>query len=119
QSADVANGAPEFNTRDQDIALTNGLFLAADHRSPDPNKQVDRLDVSLAFAPWTQITELEGSPCEDCWQSTREYYITVELTGGTTTYIGNDLVTMTVVPITKSGVKHYYLRRMDDTKKQP
>ncbi len=117
QDADVANGAKEFNTRDEDIAMTHNLFLAADHHNPNPDKQVDRLDLSITSAPWTQITELEGNPCEDCWQSTREYYITVELTGGTTTLIGNDLVNLTVVPITKDGTKHYYLRRADDRKK--
>jgi hypothetical protein len=118
QNADVLKGAPEFNTRDQDIAMTHNLFLAADHSSSiDPSKQVDRLDLSLATGSWMPVDSLEGQPCQDCWQTTREYYITVEMTGGTTTYIGNDLVTLYVVPVTKEGVKHYYLRRADDIKK--
>ena len=118
QAADVQNGAPEFNTRDQDIAMNTRMFLAVNHDSSvDPAKWVDRLDLSITSAPWTQITVLEGNPCEDCWQSTREYYITLEFAGGTTTLLGNDLVTFTVVPVTKDGIKHYYLRRADDLKK--
>ena len=121
QKADVAKGAPQFNTRDEDIAMTHNLFLAADHKSADPDKQVDRLDLSIQSDPtgdtWTHADTLNGSPCADCWQTTRDYYITVEMTGGTTTYIGNDLVTLYAVPVTKDGIKHYYLGRADDIPK--
>jgi hypothetical protein len=121
QNADVQNGAPEFNSRDQDIEMTDKLFKAANNQSPDPDLVVDRLDLSIASDPtgenWTAVDTLEGNPCEDCWQTLREYYITVEMNGGTKTLIGNDLVRMFVVPVTKDGIKHYYLRRAEDIKK--
>jgi len=122
QNADVLNGAPPFYTRDEDIEMTRRMFLAVNHdASIASDKWVDRLDLSIASDPtgttWTHADTLEGSPCVDCWQSTRDYYITVELTGGTKTLIGTDLVTLYVVPITKDGIKHYYLRRADDIKK--
>ena len=118
QNADVLAGAKEFNTRDEDIQMNHGLFLAVNHDASVPSdKWVDRLDLSITSAPWKQDSTLEGSPCEDCWETTREYYITVELTGGTKTLIGNDLVTLYVVPTTKDGTKYYHLRRAGDIKK--
>ncbi|MGD1048957.1 MAG: hypothetical protein ABR899_09460, partial [Candidatus Krumholzibacteriaceae bacterium] len=44
QNADVLRGAPAFYTRDQDIAQTRNLFLAADHNgSVSSDMWVDRL----------------------------------------------------------------------------
>lgn len=114
----LGHGLPASYTRDQDIAHTRNLFLAANHDSSvATNRWVDRLDLSIASAPWKQDSTLEGSPCEDCWETTREYYLVVELSGGALTYIANDLVTLYVVPITENGTKLYYLRRADDIKK--
>jgi hypothetical protein len=116
QARDVVSyGLPEFYTRDEDIAHTRNLFLAADHSSNvDSTKWVDRLALDISSGPWIQVDTLMGNPCEDCWQTTREYYIVVELKGGIMTLIGNGLVTLFVAPVTENATKLYYLRRADD-----
>ena len=38
------------------------------------------------------------------------------LAGGTSTWAGNDLVTLTVVGVPKGGTTYYRLRRADDIK---
>ena len=116
QDLDVQGGMKEFNTRDEEITTHRNLFLAAEHQYPDPLKNIDKLDLAIQNAPWIQITEFEGNPCEDCWQTTREYFITVEFAGGTSILMGNDLVTLTVVGVPKDGTTYYRLRRADDIK---
>jgi len=117
QAKDVAGGAEEFVLRDEDVASTGNLFQAKNGTYPDPSKLVDKLELKLYTGSWESISEFEGSPCEDCWQTTREYYITVQMNGGDLTYIGNDLVKLTVVPVTVGDKKLYKLRRMDDIQK--
>ena len=119
QDLDVQSGAveKEFNTRDEEIATHTKFFQAAEHQYPDPLKNIDRLELNIADAPWIQIIEFENEPCEDCWTTTRIYDITVEFAGGASTLMGNDLVLLTVVPIKKNETTYYRLRRADDIKK--
>jgi hypothetical protein len=118
QAGDVWNGAPDFYTRDEDIAHTRNLFLAADHSSSvDSTKWVDRLDLDISSGPWLRVDTLMGNPCEDCWRTTREYYVVVEMARGVMTLMANDLVMLYVVPVTEDGTKLYYLRRADDIRK--
>jgi hypothetical protein len=117
QAKDVAGGADPFVLRDADVAATSNLFQAKNGTYPNPDMLVDKLELKLYTGSWESITEFEGNPCEDCWQTTREYYITVQMNSGNTTYIGNDLVKLTVVPVMEGDKKLYKLRRMDDIQK--
>lgn len=114
QETDIQAGKvpSEFYTRDQDIQGTNGLFKAFLGTHPDPSVVVDAIDFLIQPAAWQQITEVDGNPCEDCWETSRIYEITV--TTPTKTLYGNDLVKFIVVPVMEGGTKLYKLRRGDD-----
>ena len=117
QDLDVQGGMKEFNTRDEEITTHQKFFRAAEHGyTEDPTLNIDRLDLTIEDAPWTQITEFEGNPCEDCWTTTRIYFITVEFAGGSMVLSANDLVTLTVMGVSKDGTTYYRLRRADDIK---
>jgi hypothetical protein len=117
QSTDVQNGYEEYYQRDEEIKRTGGLFLAADRRYPDPMKYVDRLELTITSGSWQQIAEFNGNPCDDCWETTREYTITVEMNSGTTTLQGNDNVKFTIVGVPQGAKTYYRLGRADDIKK--
>ena len=115
QAQDVTqHGLPEFCTRAEDIDMTTGIFQAKLGTHPDPDKHLSRLELKFYGTTWVSITELGGTPCEDCWEATREYYLTLILKNGAMTYIANDLVKFTVVPVTVGDKKLYKLRRADD-----
>jgi hypothetical protein len=119
QDWDVQNnpGMKEFNTRDEEITTHRNFFKAAALQyTEDPTKNIDKLELVIADAPWVQITEFEGDPCADCWTTTRIYTITVEFVGGASTLVGNDLVQLTVMGVPKDGTTYYRLRRADDIK---
>ena len=63
---------------------------------------------------WQQVVQFNGAACEDCWETTREYYFVLMTAGGATTYIANDLVKFVVVPVNVSGKKLYRIVRCDD-----
>jgi len=116
QELDVLNnGLKEFNTRDEEITTHEKFFRAAKHQyTEDPLKNIDRLDLVIEDAGWTQIYTFEEAPCEDCWETTRIYTITVEFQGGQSILVGNDLLRLTVVGVEKDGTTYYKLRRADD-----
>jgi hypothetical protein len=118
QDYDVAhNHLPEQIERQDDINFTHNIFLAADKASPDPTKYIDKLELTIEDGSWIQVPEFWGEPCEDCWQTTREYFITVVMDGGNTTLYGNDLVLFTIVPVMEDGKKLYKIGRADDVQK--
>jgi hypothetical protein len=113
----VHNHLPEYWTRAQDSTHTRNLFLAAKRQHPDTTKNIDRLEFVVENGSWVEIEELGGQPCEDCWQTTREYFLTIVLHGGHTTLYGSDLAQFTVVPVMEGGKKLYKLARIDDIQK--
>jgi hypothetical protein len=118
QVADVQGGAEEYWQRDEEVRKTGNMFLAADQRYEDPQKWIDRLELTIVTpGSWEQVPEFNGNPCDNCWQTMREYTIRLEMNGGTTTITGNDNVQFTVVGVQKSGKTIYLLGRADDIKK--
>jgi hypothetical protein len=105
---------PEHYTRDEDIAITGNMFLAARHTHPNSTLWLDKLELKLYGGGWTLVTDFNSEPCEDCWETTREYSVILITTGGATTYIANDLVKFTVVPVLVDGTKVYRIIRCDD-----
>lgn len=110
---------PEYNERAQDIYLTDRMFLAAEGKHPDPKLWLDKLELSIVQQGgyWTQVFVIGEVACDDCWETTREYYITAVISGGATTYIGNDLVKFIAIGVDKDGQRIYQLLRADDIKK--
>jgi len=117
QDYDIANNnLPEYYSRSEEITSTTNIFLAADKRS-EPTKYIDKLELTIEEGSWQQVTEFQGQPCTDCWETTREYFITVVMEGGNTTLYGNDLVVFTIVPVEESGKTLYKIGRADDRQK--
>jgi hypothetical protein len=117
QDLDVQNhNLPESYSRSEEITSTTNMFLAADKRS-EPDKYIDKLELIIEDGSWLDVSEFQGQPCDDCWETTREYLITVVMEGGNTTLQGNDLVVFTIVPVTEGGKKLYKIGRADDRAK--
>jgi hypothetical protein len=114
-----AGSNPEYLTRTQDIDQTSKMFDAAEGNYPNPDLWIDKLELSIVQQGvyWTPLTEIEGVPCTDCWETTRDYYITAVVNGGNLTYIGNDLVKFIAIGVDKDGQRIYQLRRADDIKR--
>jgi hypothetical protein len=110
------NNLPESYSRSEEITSTTNMFLAADKRSK-PELYIDQLDLTIEDGSWQQVSEFQGQPCDSCWQTTREYFITVVMEGGNTTLYGNDLVQFTIVPVMEAGKKLYKIGRADDMQK--
>ncbi len=118
QASDFQSGKvdKEFFDRAEDISRTTGIFLAKNNRHPE-QKVIDELELSLQYASWQRVSEIGGNPCEDCWETTRPYYIKVVTENMSKTIIGDDLVKFTVVSAERDGKKIYLLYRADDLKK--
>jgi hypothetical protein len=110
------NELPEFYSRSEEVTSTTNIFLAAEKQSA-PDKYIDKLELTIEDGSWQQVYEFQGEACEDCWQTTREYFITVVMSGGDLTLYGNDLVDFTIVPVTEGGKKLYKIGRADDRQK--
>lgn len=110
---------PEYNDRTQDVYLTGRMFLAAEGKHPNPQVWLDKLELNIdqVASTWTQVADIAGVPCTDCWETTRAYYITAVISGGSTTYIGDDTVKFIVIGVDQSGTKIYQFLRMDDIPK--
>jgi len=117
QARDIVSlGLPEYNTRAEDSAMTARMFQAKLGTHPDPNRRIRELELELHGTVWQSVTELEGVPCEDCWETTREYYLTIRMYNGNI-LTGNNLVKLTVVSVMEDDQKLYKLRRADDIEK--
>jgi hypothetical protein len=103
--------------RATDISQTGKMFEAAEHTYPDPKWWLDRLELTIYNNPWTQVQEVDGEACADCWETTRNYYITAVISGGATTYIGDAQATFIAVGLDEGGQRIYRLRHIYDTPK--
>jgi hypothetical protein len=105
--------------RDKDIAQTNRLFDMANNSPTIPSQWwLDRLELTIAQpGTWQQIDTLGTVPCDNCWETTRDYYILARLNGGATTYIGNDKVTLIAMGVKNGSQTIYKLRHMYDIPK--
>jgi hypothetical protein len=119
QDTDVKPGEEPYVTRDQDISSTTKMFAAADHIAGvvPSNLFLEMLDLKLYPGSWTQVSLFNDTPCDDCWETTREYAIEIIFSETGNGFTGNDLVKFTVVGVTKNGKTHYYLGRADDIRK--
>lgn len=113
----VMHGAEEFVLRDEDLARTGNMFAARKGTHPDAQLHLAKLQLELYPGSWTQITEIGGVPCADCWTTTREYYLTLVTKSGDMTYNASDLVKLWVVSVMEGDTKLYKLRRVDDISK--
>ena len=102
---------PSEFTRDEDILGTSGLFKAKLGTHEDPEAVVESIELLIQSGSWVPFT-LEGTPCEDCWETSRIYELTVTLP--TKTLYANDLVKFVVVPVMVDGQKLYKIWRGDD-----
>lgn len=90
---DVEPGGETFLTRAYDIESTKWLF---------ENETL----LELAVTPetggtWEEITELDGEPCENCWEGIRDYVIRAQIGDDETIYQaspGAASVTIIVAP---------------------
>ena len=110
-------GLDTFWTRAQDLAATTNMFSAAKGQAADPDMNITTLELTIASASWAVVDSLDGNPCDDCWETTREYLLTLVMHAGEETYISNGLVAFIVVPVDDGGTKLYKLRRTDDLPK--
>lgn len=119
QPKDSLPGGKDFYTRDEDIAITEKMFLAARGLHPDPMMALRKLQLKIYPGLWSEVAEVSGEPCEDCWQTTREYYLALAFVNDDRTYIANELVRFTVKPHMQGEAKIYRLLRCEDIEKNP
>ena len=102
QTRDLQPGEEQYWSRSRDIEATHFIF-----------ENAVRLELTITPHEWMPLTELGGEPCEDCWETQREYYITAQFQPEGTIYNGNDLVKFVIVPVNDAGDggrKEYRLR---------
>jgi hypothetical protein len=105
---DVEPGGDQIMTLSDDILSTKWLF--ANH-----------VDLYLEINPadggtWEQITELDGKPCENCWQGRRDYQVRFQQTDESISYQstpGSAAVTIIVAP-NESDPSKWVLRAIYD-----
>jgi hypothetical protein len=74
--SDVGVGGSPVLARAEDIAATEWIF-----------ESTSLLDLSVAeTGTWNSYPEIDGEPCIDCWESTREYRIRAQFGDEDTTY---------------------------------
>ena len=106
----------EFLLRDDDIASTNNLFLAAKGTPAEPNHQViDRLILMITDGSWSPLAEIFGEACEDCWFTEREYNI--RLYYGENAIAGLHDVQFYIVPVDEGGTKIYKIAVAKDIRR--
>jgi hypothetical protein len=104
--SDVGVGEPAILTRAVDIAATEWIF-----------ENTSLLELIIAeTGTWNPYNEIEGEPCENCWESTREYRIRVQFGDEDRTYqspAGRAAVIIIVAPDEADSSK-WVLRAMYD-----
>lgn len=109
--------ANEYNERTDDVKMTQGLFQAAEGTHPNPALKVDKLTLWIDQTPtnqWYTISDINGVPCEDCWETTRAYQITAVMDGGDKTLLGEDGIKFIAIGVDQNGTKIYQIIRADD-----
>ena len=116
QEQDVIQlGMPVFYSRDTDIEKTGNMFKAKLGVHPDPSMKLDRLNLTIISAgSWQQVAEFGGEPCEDCWETTRNYSLELHFTASDMFLISYDLVRFTVAGVQANGRTEYRILRADD-----
>jgi hypothetical protein len=105
QEADVIAGE-EYLDGETDITRTGNLFLAAKATPAKPEHPIiDRYGLEIAAGTWQAVDSLWGEPCEDCWYTSRGYYVYIEY-GGDRIY-GDDQIKFYVVPVQEGDVTTY------------
>ncbi len=106
QPEDVDPGDPPFLTRAIDVSTTERMFEAE-----------SLLELIIAEAgTWNPYNEIEGKPCENCWESTRGYAIRAQFGDEETVYqstAGKASVIIIVAPDEADPTK-WVLRAMYD-----
>lgn len=105
---------PEFYTRAEEIEKTGRMFLAAKHQHPDPAKNLDKLGLDIVAGTWIEVADFQGSPCEDCWETTREYSLLLIMDAGPLTLVAGGHVKLTIVSVQVDGTNVYRIIRADD-----
>ncbi len=73
---DVPPGDSPIMTRAEDIMSTEWLFEIQ-----------TMLELTITEAgSWYEYPEIDGEPCDNCWETTREYFIRVQFGDDTTIY---------------------------------
>jgi len=112
----VMGGLDTFWTRAQDVAATTNIFKAAKGQAVDPDMNITNLDLAIASSSWASVDSIDGSPCDDCWETTREYSLTLVMQSSDV-HVASGLVMFIVVPVDDGGTKLYKLWRADDLPK--
>ncbi len=109
---------PEYYTRSEDSLITGNMFDAVLHVHADEAMWLDRLVLwiyqTAPQAEWYSVADIAGVPCEDCWETTRAYSITLVMSSGAMTIIGSDMVKFIVAPVESDGATVYRILRCDD-----
>jgi hypothetical protein len=116
RTADAERGLPVFWTREPDLEATKNLFLAVRGQYSDRQMNLDALQLQIEGGSWAQVDSLAGSPCDDCWVTTRQYLVNAVLTGGLDGFAGDGLVQIIVAPAGEGTEKVYKIWRMQDIK---
>ena len=106
------------NERAKDIEQTGKMFDAAEGKYSDPALWLDKLELTIYNNPWEQVLIVDNVDCADCWETTRNYYITAVISGGATTYIGDAQARFIAVGADVGGQRIYRLKHIYDTPKQ-
>jgi hypothetical protein len=118
QASDVLQGLPDHCTRAEEIQHTGNMFLAADGKHPtNPHLNLETLSLVISPGPWTQVMEINGTPCSDCWETTREYMLEVVFSDSGNALVANSLVKLTIVGVDVGGRNVYRIIRCDDMRK--
>jgi hypothetical protein len=86
----------EFFLREDDVTATRRIF-----------ENAILLDLELQDGTWDQVDSLGGTPCEDCWETTRIYTIEAQFDPVGKKYAGHDLVKFVVIPEGTGSEKKY------------
>jgi hypothetical protein len=104
--ADVGVGEPPIFTRAEEIRTTERIF-----------ELESLLELTVAeTGTWNPYNEIEGEPCENCWESTREYRIRAQFGDEDITYqspAGRASVIIIVAPDEADATK-WVIRAMYD-----
>jgi hypothetical protein len=107
-----------FYDRATDVTQTGKMFAAAEHTYPELRLWLDKLELWISNGTWTAAPMVDEVACIDCWETTREYYLTAIISGGATTYVANAQVRFIAIGVTnEASQKIYVLRHIYDMPK--
>ena len=104
---DVEPGGSQIMARLEDEASTEWIF---------GNETMLELEITDVGA-WDPIAEVEGEPCENCWETTRQYYVQAQFGDETTIFQSppeRAFVTIIAAPDENDPENKWVLRAMFD-----